>query len=72
MHETPYGKAVSFQGGDGLIPAGCLTMTHKVGWLTRVECRRYIRSCGFLMSQPSLICTQLDVAANLMTYSELR
>lgn len=53
MHETPYGKAVSFQDGDGLIRAVCLALTRKVGRLTGVEFR-YIRSSGFLMSQPSL------------------
>jgi DNA-binding transcriptional regulator YiaG len=53
MHETPYGKAVSFQDGDGLIRAVCLALTRKVGRLTGVEFR-YIRASGFLMSQPSL------------------
>lgn len=53
LHETPYGKAVSIQDGDGLIRATCLALTHKVGRLTRVEFR-YIRASGFLMSQPSL------------------
>lgn len=53
MHETPYGKAVSFQDGDGLIRAVCLALTRKVGRLTGAEFR-YIRASGFLMSQPSL------------------
>lgn len=53
MFDTPYGKAVSFQDGDGLIRAVCLALTRKVGRLTGVEFR-YIRSSGFLMSQPSL------------------
>jgi DNA-binding transcriptional regulator YiaG len=53
MHETLYGKAVSFQDGDGLIRAVCLALTRKVGRLTGVEFR-YIRASGFLMSQPSL------------------
>jgi DNA-binding transcriptional regulator YiaG len=51
--DTPYGKAVSFRDGDGLIRAVCLALTRKVGRLTGVEFR-YIRSSGFLMSQPSL------------------
>lgn len=53
MFDTPYGKAVSFQDGDGLIRAICLALTRKVGRLTGVEFR-YIRASGFLMSQPSL------------------
>jgi len=53
LHETPYGKAVSFQDGDGLIRAVCLALTRKAGRLTGVEFR-YIRASGFLMSQPSL------------------
>jgi DNA-binding transcriptional regulator YiaG len=53
MFDTPYGKAVSFQDGDGLIRAVCLALTRKVGRLTGVEFR-YIRASGFLMSQPSL------------------
>ena len=53
MHDTAYGKAASFQDGDGLIRAVCLALTRKVGRLTGVEFR-YIRSSGFLMSQPSL------------------
>ena len=51
MHETPYGKAVSFQDGDGLIRAVCLALTRKVVQLTGVEFR-YIRSSGFLTSHP--------------------
>ena len=50
-HQTPYGKAVSFQDGDGLIRAVCLALTRKVGRLTGVEFR-YIRASGFLMSHP--------------------
>jgi DNA-binding transcriptional regulator YiaG len=53
MHETPYGKAVSFQDGEGLIRAVCLALTRKGVQLTGVEFR-YIRTSGFLMSQPSL------------------
>lgn len=53
LHDTPYGKAVSFEDGDGLVRAVCLALTRKVGRLTGVE-MRYIRSSGFLMSQPSL------------------
>ena len=53
LRETPYGKAVSFQDGDGLVRAVCLALTRKAGKLTGVELR-YIRSSGFLMSQPSL------------------
>jgi putative transcriptional regulator len=53
LHDTPYGKAVSFQDGDGLIRAVCLALTRKVGRLTGVEFR-HIRSSGFLMSRPSL------------------
>ena len=53
MFDTPYGKAFSFQDGDGLIRAVCLALTRNVGRLTGVEFR-YIRASGFLMSQPSL------------------
>jgi len=53
LHDTPYGKAVAFQDGDGLVRAVCLALTRKVGRLTGVELR-YIRSSGFLMSQPSM------------------
>jgi DNA-binding transcriptional regulator YiaG len=53
LHDTPYGKAISFKDGDGLIRAICLALTRKAGRLTGVELR-YIRSSGFLMSQPSM------------------
>lgn len=53
MQDTPYGKAVSFQDGDGLIRAICLALTRKAGRLTGAELR-YIRASGFLMSQPSM------------------
>ena len=49
MHDP----AVSFQDGDGMICAVCLALTRRVGRQTGVEFR-YIRSSGFLMSQPSL------------------
>lgn len=53
LYQTPYGKAVSFQDGDGLVRTVCLALARKSGRLTGTEFR-YIRSSGFLMSQPSL------------------
>lgn len=53
VQDTAYGRAVSFKDGDGLIRAICLALTRKAGRLTGVELR-YIRSSGFLMSQPSM------------------
>lgn len=52
-HQTPYGKAVSFEDGDGLVRAVCMALARKMGRLSGTEFR-YIRSSGFLMSQPSL------------------
>lgn len=52
-HQTPYGKAVSFEDGDGLVRTVCMALARKMGRLSGTEFR-YIRSSGFLMSQPSL------------------
>jgi DNA-binding transcriptional regulator YiaG len=53
FHETPYGRAVSFDDVDGLTRAVCLALARKPGKLTGVELR-YLRQAGLGMSQPSL------------------
>lgn len=51
-HNTPYGKAVSFDDLDGLTRAICLALTRKPSKLTGAEFR-YLRH-GLDLSQPSL------------------
>lgn len=51
--QTPYGKAVAFEDGDGLVRAVCMALARKEGRLTGVEFR-YLRASGFLLSQASL------------------
>lgn len=53
LHETPYGKGVSFEDVEGLTRAVCLAVARKPGKLTGVEFR-YLRQAGLSMSQPSL------------------
>lgn len=53
LHETPYGRGVSFEDVDGLTRAVCLALARKPGKLTGVELR-YLRQSGLGMSQPSL------------------
>ena len=53
LHETPYGRGVSFEDVDGLTRAVCLALARKPGKLTGVELR-YLRQSGLGLSQPSL------------------
>ncbi|KAF0165407.1 MAG: hypothetical protein FD157_1394 [Rhodocyclaceae bacterium] len=53
LHDTPYGRGVSFDDVEGLTRAVCLALARKPGKLTGAEFR-YIRQSGLSMSQPSL------------------
>jgi DNA-binding transcriptional regulator YiaG len=53
LHDTPYGRGVSFEDIEGLTRAVCLALARKPGKLTGVELR-YLRQSGLGMSQPSL------------------
>ena len=53
LHETAYGKGVSFEDVEGLTRAVCMAVARKPGKLTGVEFR-YLRQAGLSMSQPSL------------------
>lgn len=50
----PTARRCRFEDGDGLVRAVCMALARKVGRLSGTEFR-YIRSSGFLMSQPSLV-----------------
>lgn len=53
LHDTPYGRGVSFKDVEGLTRAVCLALARKPGKLTGAEFR-YLRQAGLCMSQPSL------------------
>ena len=53
LHDTPYGRGISFDDVEGLTRAVCLALARKPGKLTGAEFR-YIRQSGLSMSQPSL------------------
>ncbi len=53
LHDTPYGRGVSFEDIEGLTRAVCLALARKPGKLTGVELR-YLRQSVLGMSQPSL------------------
>jgi DNA-binding transcriptional regulator YiaG len=53
LHDTPYGKGVSFEDVEGLTRAVCIALARKPGKLTGTELR-YLRQVGLGMSQPSL------------------
>jgi DNA-binding transcriptional regulator YiaG len=53
LHDTSYGRGVSFEDVEGLTRAVCLALARKPGKLTGAEFR-YIRQAGLSMSQPSL------------------
>lgn len=53
LHETPYGRGVSFEDIEGLTRAVSLALARKPGKLTGAEFR-YLRQAGLGMSQPSL------------------
>lgn len=53
LHDTQYGKGVSFHDIEGLTRAVCAALARKPGKLTGVEFR-YLRQAGLGMSQPSL------------------
>jgi DNA-binding transcriptional regulator YiaG len=53
VHDTPYGRGVSFDDVEGLTRAVCLALARKPGKLTGGEFR-YLRQAGLAMSQPSL------------------
>ena len=52
LHQTKYGKGISFHDSDGLTHAICKALSNKPGRLTGAEFR-YLR-CGLLLSQKML------------------